>query len=167
MAHAFLILPNLNDDELLCPFAIVVGPKGRELIDFEADTQEHAVSAAKSYLAAPESGIEMVAFAQDGRTLTTDLEYVDAITVSVRETITNYESTFSQLYRCSTTQLDFIGQVEFMLGREAELAQSVDVYRKFVVVGMESHPTAGGDMTARRNHALPAPQLLEAPERLQ
>jgi len=167
LAHAFRILPELNDDELLCPFAIVIGAEGRELIDFEADTQENAVAAAKSYLAGPDRSVERLAFARDGRSLTTNLEYVDAISVSVRDMLSNYECTFSQLYRFSAGCLEFFGPIEFMLGDEADDAALADARRGFVVAGMDSHPTAGAEMASLRRKSLPLPQLLEPPERLQ
>jgi hypothetical protein len=167
MAHAFHILSEFDDGELLCPFAVIIGPEGREVIDFQGDTQEEAVNAAKGYLAAPDDGVRLVAFARDGRSLTRALQYLDVISVSVRDALSNYECTFSQFYRQTAGDLDFLGDVEFVLGEEADDIALADAHRELIVVGMECHPTAGDKITALRRRSFPLPLMLERSERLQ
>ena len=50
LAHASYSVSDLEDGELLVPFAVVQSVNGQEVIRFEAETQEEAISNAKSKL---------------------------------------------------------------------------------------------------------------------
>lgn len=160
MAHALFVLTNLENDELLCPFAIVTGLDGTEMLNFEADTQDEAIASGKRYLDNPEPGIKAVALARDGRSLGVALQYIDVVSVSVRDVAGGAESTFSQSYALSDG-LRLLGKIEFLLGVEAEDAEVQRSAINHVIAGMRSHPTAGNLIAALQASCAPAPKFLE------
>ncbi|HMS21406.1 hypothetical protein [uncultured Sphingorhabdus sp.] len=167
LAHAFLILTKLEPDELLCPFAVVEGEEGREILEFPADTQEIAVENGKRYLETPEYGISRIAFARDGRCLTESLEYIDAISVSLRNIKSDYETTFSQFYQFTDHGLTFLGDIEFMLGSEADNPEQARIHKSLIDAGIATHPTAAELVTELQANRLPLPPLLEQSGMLQ
>jgi hypothetical protein len=50
LAHAAWNLSGIEKGELLCPLAMLEKEHGRELLRFEADTQEEAIFGAKEHL---------------------------------------------------------------------------------------------------------------------
>jgi hypothetical protein len=82
LAHAAWILSEIEAGELLCPFAMLEKGDGRELLPFEADTQEEAIFGAKAHLMKLGSEIDAWAFAREG--LIRDAgEAVDVISVDL------------------------------------------------------------------------------------
>ena len=65
LAHATWSVSDLLDSELLCPLAIVERKGQRELLRFEAETQEEAISEGKRAMV-EEKDVEAWAFAREG-----------------------------------------------------------------------------------------------------
>ena len=65
LAHATWNVSDLPDSELLCPLAIVERQGERELLRFEAETQEEAISEGKRAMV-EENDAEAWAFAREG-----------------------------------------------------------------------------------------------------
>ena len=65
VAHATWSVSDLPDSELLCPLAIVERQGQRELLRFEAETQEEAISEGKRVMA-EEKDADAWAFAREG-----------------------------------------------------------------------------------------------------
>ncbi len=66
MAHAALVASELEEGELVCPFAVVEKDGRREVWDFEAETQEEAIERGKASLHQLELGTDAWAFAREG-----------------------------------------------------------------------------------------------------
>ncbi|MEO7418462.1 MAG: hypothetical protein ABI163_15485 [Thermoanaerobaculia bacterium] len=66
LAHAAWNVSDLPKGELLVPLAIVERGKKRELIRFEADTQEAAIGKGKAMMAELGTSVDAWAFARDG-----------------------------------------------------------------------------------------------------
>lgn len=66
LAHAAWSLSDLEHGELLCPLAFVEQNDQRELLRFESDTQEEAISNAKEYLESACVEADAWAFAREG-----------------------------------------------------------------------------------------------------
>lgn len=65
LAHATWSVSDLLDSELLCPLAIVERKGQRELLRFEAETQEEAIAEGKRAMV-EEKDVEAWAFAREG-----------------------------------------------------------------------------------------------------
>ena len=66
MAHAALVASQLEEGELVCPFAIVEKDGSREVRDFEAETQEEAIERGKASFHQIAPGTDAWAFAREG-----------------------------------------------------------------------------------------------------
>jgi|26BtaG_2_1085354.scaffolds.fasta_scaffold31013_2 hypothetical protein len=83
LAHAALIASNLNGEELICPFVVVTKGDTRQVLDFEADTQEEAVEKGKASLADLQDQIDSWALAREGlRSQPGSAEKIDVLLVS-------------------------------------------------------------------------------------
>ncbi|MGA3237193.1 MAG: hypothetical protein ABSG03_12875 [Bryobacteraceae bacterium] len=82
LAHALGSIADV--DELLCPLALVERHGKRELLRFEADTQEEAISAGKEHLRANVVDADRWAFAREGL-LNLDGSKVDVMAVDLMD----------------------------------------------------------------------------------
>jgi len=84
LAHAAWNVSDLPNGELLVPLAIVERSGHRQLLRFEADTQEKAIAEGKATLAAHEGDIDAWAFAREGQ-MQVGGKYVDVLTVEAKQ----------------------------------------------------------------------------------
>lgn len=82
LAHAAWSVSDLPQGELLCPLAFVQSDEGRELVRFEADTQEQAIANAMSTLEKEKARGKSWAFVREGL-LRRDEEKIDVLLTSV------------------------------------------------------------------------------------
>lgn len=66
MAHAALVASDLEEGELVCPFAVIEQAGKRKVMNFEADTQDQAVAQGRASLQQLEAGTTAWAFAHEG-----------------------------------------------------------------------------------------------------
>jgi hypothetical protein len=95
LAHALGSIADV--DELLCPLALIERNGERELLRFEAETQEEAISAGKEHLRANEMDADAWAFAREG-VLDEGGEKVDVISVDLAATAMSNPITFVQRF---------------------------------------------------------------------
>jgi hypothetical protein len=79
-AHAAWSMSDLSEGELLVPLAFTQQSGERQLLRFEADSQEEAIANGKSHFASSDHEYEGWAFARDG-VFRIDATVVDALTV--------------------------------------------------------------------------------------
>ncbi len=82
MTHAAAIASVLEPEELICPFVVVAKGEDRQSIEFEADSQDEAVSKAWDSLEEYKSRVDLWALAREGLS-TVDGVKVDVLVVAV------------------------------------------------------------------------------------
>ncbi|MBI5434388.1 MAG: hypothetical protein HZA52_16260 [Planctomycetes bacterium] len=143
LAHAASIVSELPEGEVLVPFAFAVGAEGRQLVHFEASTQEDAVRGGKQWLAEHAHEYDGCAFARDGRVLE-DGVYVDVLVVEALATQSTEAQVFAQRYRPpSAGGFRLLGRPEVIIDgvivRGDEAAEHADA----LDAGARSHPGVG------------------------
>jgi hypothetical protein len=84
LAHAAWVTSDLEGGELLCPIGVVEVGDSREVIPFEAESQEEAIRLGKQKMAELTGSVDRWAFVREGlwSTLGSDSPKQDVITVS-------------------------------------------------------------------------------------
>lgn len=83
LVHCALIADSNRDGELICPFAILEGDDGTQVVDFESETQQEAVSKGWASLAEAQSKKVSWGFGREGIYREPDGNGTDALTVTV------------------------------------------------------------------------------------
>ncbi|MCE9592678.1 MAG: hypothetical protein K8S98_00655 [Planctomycetes bacterium] len=83
LGHAAWILSELESGVLLAPFGMTHASENRQLVPFEAETQEQAIAGGKAWFAEHGHEFDAWVFAREGRLTGADSR-VDALTVEAR-----------------------------------------------------------------------------------
>ena len=144
LAHCAAIADANRKGELICPFAVITGSDGREVLDFESATQEEAVSKGWASLADAKRKGELWAFGREGICRDPDGTGVDVLTVSVWTPQMKFHHSFTQRFgRRPDHGIRLIGRTE-LLKHEGEYAEPVERWKQSALLrGIASHPQGG------------------------
>lgn len=141
LMHCAAIADTNREGELICPFAVFTGTDGRQVVDFESQTQEEAV--AKGWASLPEAKSSKVwwAFGREGILRAPDGKGTDVLTVTVWIPGMKHHHSFSQRFgRAPDQGIYFIGNTE-ALKHETEYAEPLQRWNEIALArGINSHP---------------------------
>nr|GEU28411.1 hypothetical protein [Tanacetum cinerariifolium] len=145
LAHCAAITDANRAGELICPFAVLGGDDGRQVVDFEAETQEEAVSQGWASLGEAKSSKVSWAFGREGLYRERDGNALDVLTVSVwMPGMTEHYSVLQRFGRREDQAIYLIGSPE-LLKHEGEFAEPVEVWNeKAIGLGIELPTSASG-----------------------
>lgn len=141
LTHCAAIADANREGELICPFAVITSSKGREVLNFESETQEEAVSKGwASFVEAKRKGVWW-AFGREGIYRDPDGTGIDVLTVTVWTPEMKFHHSFTQRFERRPDQaMHLIGSTE-LLKHESEYAEPVERWnRSAFALGIESHP---------------------------
>lgn len=141
LVHCAAIADANREGELICPFSVLADSDGRQVVDFESDTQEEAVSRGWASLAEAQSKSVWWAFGREGIYRDPDGTGTDVLTVSVWiPRMKTHYSLLQRFSRGSDQAIHFIGEPE-ILRHETEAAEPVERWDKSALQrGVASHP---------------------------
>lgn len=145
LAHAALITSDLPEGELMCPFAIITKDNRRQLLPFEAETQEAAVENGKASLDDLRDQVDYWGFGREG--LWSDSEVTadktDVLVVSAWAPGMHEPAVLMQRFRpAATGQFVLIGMIEIILEGQMLTAERGKHLRALVREGISMHPSA-------------------------
>lgn len=142
MAHSALIGNSLEPGELMVPYVITEQSGKREIINFEADSQEQAVDNANKTLIELTSKDGAWAYSQDGLITTENGNKQDVYFFKIwAKGMTNPLEAY-QMY--DSTPFKLVGNIQILNFDETGL--DMDKTEEFITAltdGINSHPTAG------------------------
>ena len=141
LAHCAAIADTNREGELICPFAVVRGSDGRQVIDFESDTQQEAVAKGWASLAEAKSSKVWWAFGREGIYREPDGNGTDVLTVSVWIPRMRHHFSLTQRFgRGGNQEFYLVGEPE-LLEHKADLAEPVAHWDQPALErGIASHP---------------------------
>lgn len=141
LAHCAAIADANRAGELICPFAILEGDDGRQVVNFESETQEEAVSQGWASLGEAKSSKVSWTFGREGFYREPDRNALDVLTVSVwMPGMTEHYSVLQRFGRREAQAIYLIGSPE-LLKHEGESAEPVEVWNeKAIERGVANHP---------------------------
>jgi hypothetical protein len=140
LTHCAAIADDNREGELICPFAVITSSAGREVLNFESETQEEAVSKGwASFAEAKRKGVWW-AFGREGIYRAPDGTGTDVLTVTVWTPQMKLHHSFTQRFgRRSDQGIRLIGATE-LLKHEGEYAEPVERWNQSALRrGIESH----------------------------
>lgn len=143
-AHAVWNVSDLPKDELLVPIVMVERSGERELMRFEADTQELAIANAKKWIAKNGDSFDAWVFAREGQ-VKENGKYVDTISVEARAKGDKETLMIVQRFQpFSKGKFKLLGQS--MVGIDGVILdeKASNPLREQLKRGIDSHPKAAG-----------------------
>jgi hypothetical protein len=143
LAHATWSVSDLPDDELLVPLAIVERGEQRELVRFEADTQEDAISEGKRAMAEGNDA-KVWAFAREGAlSMQAGGEQQDALVVDFWAEGMEHPLTLIQPFERYTKHGRFRVVGDMMISSRGEVLDSTSAEKVIEGIneGVREHPT--------------------------
>jgi hypothetical protein len=145
LAHAVWNVSDMPKGELLVPLAIVERGEKRELIRFEADTQEAAIAKGKAMMAELGKSVDAWAFARDG--LLRDPETgraVDAVTIDFWAKGMESPANLIQRYEPFATRRKFrlLGEPMVLISGVALQPKDSMPLLEVISRGVQQHPQA-------------------------
>ena len=145
LAHAVWNVSDLPKGELLVPLAIIEQGDKRELIRFEADSQEAAIAKGKAMMAELGTSVDAWAFARDG--LLRDPETgraVDVLTIDFWAKGMESPANLIQRYEPSAKRRKFRLLDDLMVSIDGVVLQPKDSKTLLEVIlrGVQQHPKA-------------------------
>ena len=143
LAHAAWSASDLPEGELLVPLAIVERGGTRELMRFEAETQEEAIKQGKASMAGLTGTVDAWAFARDGL-MTEAGRKVDVITIDFWAKGMEEPVSVIQRYEPFAAKGRFrvIGQLEIVIRDAVQESQVAEQYISRIRAGVSQHPKA-------------------------
>lgn len=141
LAHCAAIADSNRAGELICPFALLEGDEGRQMVHFESQTQEEAVSKGWASLVDAKSNAESWAFGREGLYREPNGRAVDVLTVTVwMPGMKEHYSVLQRFSRQEDQAIYFIEAPELLkhMADSAEPVEEWDV--KAVERGVAHHP---------------------------
>lgn len=136
MTQAASIASVLEPGELICPFIVIVRGDDRQSIEFEADSQDDAVSKAWDSLEQCKGQVDLWALAREGLR-STETEKEDILVVAVWGSGMAEPAIFVQGFRPrSKGAFALVGPVEVQDVPE----ESLSAVGQFFMEGVETHP---------------------------
>jgi hypothetical protein len=141
LAHCAAIADVHRAGELICPFAIIEGDDGRQMIDFESETQEEAVAKGWASLSAAKSNRISWAFGREGIYRGQDGSAVDVLTVTVWTLgMKEHYSVLQRFGRGEGQEIYLFGEPE-LFKHIGDTAEPVKRWNKMAMErGATSHP---------------------------
>jgi hypothetical protein len=143
LAHAAWNVSDLPKGELLVPLAVVERSGQRELVRFEADTQEEAISRGKAAMVTLGTTVDGWAFARDGLFREAS-GTVDALSVDFWAKGMDAPATVVQRYEpyANAGRFRLIGDPVLVLGGKAQTPDQAKPLLAALLRGVEQHPKA-------------------------
>lgn len=141
LAHCAAIADANREGELICPFAVITGSDGRQMVDFESDSQEEAVAKGWASLGEARSANVWWAFGREGIYRDSDGQGTDVLTVSFWLPRMSHHFSITQCFgRGSSQEFRLVGESE-LLEHKTDIADTVERWdRKALARGIASHP---------------------------
>ena len=139
LAHASYSVSDLEDGELLVPFAVVQSVNGQEVIRFEAETQEEAISNAKSKLFDLRKRVDIYGFAREGLMRDESGKAMDVFSIDVWEKGLKNNVTIVQPFQPNNGKGQFYLSKNILIfidGQEVENEKMIDIVKE----GIGHHP---------------------------
>lgn len=143
LAHAALIASNQDKGELICPFAVVAKDDNRQLIDFEAATQEEAVAKGKASLDEYREHVDFWSFAREGLYSVidqpgpkTDVLLVSAWAPGMIDTI----EIMQQFVPSYPGPFVLLGEPDIFIDGKVQREEAATSVRSLVSEGIKQHP---------------------------
>ncbi|MEG3222181.1 hypothetical protein PD716_16355 [Vibrio gigantis] len=139
LAHASYSVSDLESGELLIPFVVVQSEKGQEVIRFEADTQEEAISNGKVELLQLQKRADIYGFAREGSMRDESGNSIDVISVDVWEKGLEHTVSIVQPFQPNNGKGHFQLSKDILVvidGQEVESQQLIDIVKE----GISYHP---------------------------
>ena len=141
-AHATWSVSDLPKDELLVPLAIIEKSGQRELLRFEAETQEQAISQGKITMRERENAIDGWAFAREGK-MNESGKYVDVLTIEAKGHGMRESVVFVQRFQpLAKGQFKLIGVPMVSVGGKLVSAEESKQLVAGLNLGVQSHSKA-------------------------
>jgi hypothetical protein len=141
LAHCAAIADANRAGELICPFAVLEGDDGRQVVDFESETQEEAVSKGWASLGEAKAKKVSWAFGRQGLYREPDGNSIDVLTVTVW--MSNLKEHYSVMQRFGRRE----GQAIYLIGapelfkHKGDYAEPVERWNeKALKRGVANHP---------------------------
>jgi hypothetical protein len=141
LSHCAAIADANREGELICPFAVISSSSGQEVLEFESETQEEAVSKGWESLAEAKSKGLWWAFGREGISRDADGTGTDVLTVTVWTPKMKFHHSFTQHFgRRADGSIRLVGGTE-LLKHEGEYAEPVERWNQSALLrGIKSHP---------------------------
>jgi hypothetical protein len=142
MAHSALIVSSLGDGELLVPYIIVETEAGRDVLNFEAESQQQAVNLALARLSTLTQEVDAWSYSQDSLVTLDDGTKQDALFFKVWVRGMSEPLEVYQMY--ATAPFKRVGNIRVLDFSQSGLDVSdTEAFIRGVDQGIEMHPTAG------------------------
>lgn len=141
LAHCAAVADSNRAGELICPFAVLESDDGREVVHFESETQEEAVSKGWASLEEAKSKKVSWAFGREGLYREPDGKAIDALTVTVwMYGMKEHYSVLHRFGRGESQAIYLIGPPE-LLKHKGESAEPVERWNEHALErGVADHP---------------------------
>lgn len=140
MAHSAAIGDSLAEHELMVPYVITINNGKRESMEFEAETQQQAVSTAEKKLPELSRSVEAWSYSQDGLVTLDNGEKQDVFFFKVWAKGMSEPLQAYQMYKKYPFKL--IGNIQILNYSESGLlAKEQEQFSAGINQGIESHPT--------------------------
>jgi hypothetical protein len=141
-AHAAWSVSDLPKGTLLIPFAVVEKSGQRQLIRFEADSQEEAVARGKAMLDKHERDIDAWGFARENQILEGNA-YVDVLTIEAKQIGEGTSIVFVQRFQpFASGKFKLLGQPTVIVRSQAVSPAEAKPLLAMLKKGIESHNRA-------------------------
>ncbi len=141
-AHAAWSVSDLPKGELLVPLAIAEKSGQRQLLRFEASSQEQAIAEGKSMLAKHEKDLDAWAFAREGQ-MKEDGTYVDVLTVEAKHRGAGSSVVFVQRFQpFANGGFKFLGSPIVSVGGKTLPAAEAKPLLVKLLAGVQTHAKA-------------------------
>jgi hypothetical protein len=144
LAHCAAIADSNRSGELICPFAVLTGNTGRQVVDFESESQAEAVEKGWESLSDAKSKKLWWAFGREGISRAADGTGRDVITVTVwLPRMTSHISVQQLFERGPEQEFRLVGDTELLI-HGTDVASPVEKWDRAIVArGISSHPQGG------------------------
>src|SRR5574341_633764 len=141
-AHATWSVSDLPEGDLLVPLALVEKSGQRQLLRFEAETQEQAIAQGKATLKEHENSIDSWALAREGQ-MQESGKYIDVLTIEAKAKGMTESIVFVQRFQpFSKGQFKLIGEPMVLLGGKVATAAESQKLVAQLRAGVQSHSKA-------------------------
>ena len=144
LAHAAWNVSDLPKGDLLVPMAMVEKGGQRQLIRYEAETQEKAIAKGKAEMAGLGPDVEAWAFARDGVLRGTDGSTVDVLTIDLWAKGMKSPAQLIQRYEpfAQRSHFQLLGDPMVMVDGRALEPKDAKALLEIVLRGVQQHPKA-------------------------
>lgn len=147
-AHAAWSLSDMPQGELLVPLAIVEKAEQRQLLRFEAETQEEAIALGKATLKQREGDVDAWAYAREGK-INESGKYIDALSIEAKSPDMPESIIFVQRFQpYSSGEFKLLGEPLVAIGGMQLPAEDAHQYLGPLLSGVKSHSKAAAEWSS-------------------